>query len=160
MLNTLDINTERGRIAAKQQAKAIEVLEQRTGMRFVTTDDRDSALVDAFAYDQQNRMVAVCEVKSRSMTLRQLKDWRNEWLITYEKIRHGCDMAKTLRVPFIGVLYLTPDDLVLTIIISDKSGNLMQPTRIERTETQATTNGGKIIRSNAYINMNAATKYA
>lgn len=155
----LDINTPRGRKAAQLQAEALSIVTDACGVRFVTTSDIDSAFIDAMAINADNEVQAVAEVKSRDMTEAQLKRFGNEWLLTYEKILHGALIAKYLRVPFIGVLYLIPDAKVMTIVIADKDGELIAPIRINRTETQKTINGGKIIRTNAYLNMDSARIY-
>lgn len=156
----LDINTPKGRIAAQQQADALAIITAHANVRFVTTVDNDAAVVDAFGLDKENRVSAVIEVKSRDMDMQTLvNQFQNEWLVTFEKIQKGAEIAKMLCVPFVGVLYLTKDNLVLTNVIADKDGNLAGPIRIARSETQKTTNGGKIIRTNAYIHMGNANVY-
>ena len=155
----LDINTERGRKAALLQAKALSIVSDACGIKFITTSDIDSAFIDAMAINNKNEVQAVAEVKSRDMTQIQLAKFKNEWLVTYEKILHGAKVAQYLRVPFVGILYLIPDNKVLTVVIADKSGELVVPMRIDRTETQKTINGGKIMRTNAYINMDGAKVY-
>ncbi len=46
--------------------------------------------------------------------LTELQKWNNEWLITFDKIEAGRYVANSLGVPFIGFLYLIPDDLGLS----------------------------------------------
>lgn len=156
----LDINTPKGRIAAQQQAVALSIISAKTDVRFVTTVDDDAAAVDAFSLDESGRITSVLEVKSRDMSLDELqKRFTNEWLVTFEKLQKGAALGRLLCVPFGGVLYLTKDNTVLALTLSNKNGEFVAPIRICRTETQKTTNGGTIIRTNAYINMEQATEF-
>ena len=106
-----------------------------------------------------DRITSCFESKCRKMTRRQLAQWGNEWLVTYEKIQHGATLARTLGVPFYGFLYLVPDGIILTVKIADKQGDFLPRIRLERTETQRTINGGKIVRTNAYIDISNATEH-
>jgi hypothetical protein len=101
-------------------------------------------------------VVGVVEQKSRNMSLEQLQKWDNEWLITYEKIEAGRYVANSLGVPFIGFLYLIPDDLLITKQLSNANGEWTCDFRTALTETQETINGGKIVRENAYIDLTGA----
>jgi hypothetical protein len=101
-------------------------------------------------------VVGVVEQKSRNMSLEQLQNWDNEWLITYEKIEAGRYVANSLGVPFIGFLYLIPDDLLITKQLSNAHGEWTCDFRTALTETQETINGGKIVRENAYIDLTGA----
>ena len=56
-------------------------------------------------------------------------------------------------MPFIGFLYLIPDDLLITKQISNAQGEWTCDFRTEITETQETVNGGKIERLNAFIDL-------
>jgi hypothetical protein len=104
----------------------------------------------------QAQVVAVVEQKSRNMTLEQLQKWDYEWLITYDKIEAGRYVGNSLGVPYIGFLYLIPDDLLITQKISDANGQWTCDYRTAITETQETINGGKIERLNAYIKLDKA----
>jgi hypothetical protein len=125
---------------------------------FVNTPKRDSAKVDGFTI-RGDQLTSCFESKCRRMTRRQLAEWGNEWLVTYEKIQHGSHLAKTLCVPFYGFLYLVPDSTILIVKIADSTGDLLPRIRLERTETQRTINGGKIVRTNAYIDVSGATEH-
>jgi hypothetical protein len=90
------------------------------------------------------------------MSLEQLQKWNNEWLITFDKIEAGRYVANSLGVPFIGFLYLIPDDLLITKQLSNAKGEWTCEYRTDVTETQETINGGKIARLNAYIDLTDA----
>lgn len=155
----LDINTPKGRIAAQQQTEALRIISHHCGTNFITTSDTNAACVDAFAVNLEGTIEAVAEIKSRDMTRRQLELYGDEWLVSFDKINHGAELSKMLRVPFIGILYLVPDSLVLTIVIANRRGDIVAPMRISRTETKKSINGGLIKRTNAYINMGSANCY-
>ena len=155
----LDINTAKGRVAAQQQVEALKIISHHCGTYFVTTSDTDAACVDAFAIGEDGSIEAVAEIKSRGMTRHQLEQYGDEWLVSFDKIKNGMELAKMLRVPFIGVLYLVPDGLVMTVVIANKRGDIVVPMRINRTETQKSINGGLTVRTNSYINMRSAKCY-
>lgn len=156
---SLDINTPKGKVAASYQREALEVLRESTGFNFLMTADDDSADVDAIFSGQEGVTVAVAEVKSRDLTLDQLKRFNDEWLMTFTKIISGSQIASMLRVPFIGILYLIPERKVMTVTIADKNGETCVPFRVDRTITQKTVNGGRVSRVNAYIDMKGARIY-
>ena len=80
----------------------------------------------------------------------QLCEW-GSWLITHEKILHGQIMAKILRVQYLGLLYLVPDDMIFYWKITNKIGDFNFDFEVRDTETRKTINGGKIIRPNAFL---------
>jgi hypothetical protein len=79
--------------------------------------------------------------------------FHNEWFVTYDKIALGRQIADALCIDLWGFLYLVPDDIVMRVKLSSYDGGWLQKFRIEKTETQATVNGGTAVRENAYINM-------
>jgi hypothetical protein len=99
------------------------------------------------------------EIKAREMTEAELKRFGNEWLVTFEKIQKGALIAKSLCVPFYGVLYLIPDQKTYLVKLTDEHGNIVAPMRLEVTETQATCNGGTALRTNAYVSVEGAKVY-
>lgn len=155
---SLDINTPLGKVAAENQRKAMDIFESATGYDYAMTDDRDSADIDSIIM-KDGFVVAVAEVKSRDMTMGQLEGFGNEWLMTFTKIISGSHVASMMRVPFFGFLFLVPEQKVLTIRITDKSGETCVPFRVDRTITQKTVNGGRVSRVNAYIDMRKAKIY-
>ena len=156
----LDINTPKGRIAAEQQAVALEIVTQNTGIKFYTTDDTSSAGIDAFGIGDDGVVKFAAEVKSRQCTIQEFQHaFNNEWLVTFDKLLKGADISRMLGIYFVGYLYLVPSDIVLAARIANSVGEFVSPMRIARTITQKTTNGGTIERTNAYINMASARKY-
>jgi len=153
---SLDILTPKGQESAREEQEMLDSLRITfPDSMFVNTPKHNPSKVDGFTI-RNNEITSCFESKCRQMTRDQLSKWGDEWLVTYEKIVHGANLAKSLCVPFYGFLYLVPDGLILTIKIADHNGDLMPPIRLERTETSKCINGGKVIKTNAYINVTGA----
>ena len=56
-----------------------------------------------------------------------------------------------LMVPYLGFLYLVPDDMIFYWKITNKIGDFRFDYEVKETLTQKTINGGKTIRENAYL---------
>lgn len=153
----LDVNSPKGQQSLEHELRAVQLWNSHyTDFTYVHTPKDGSALVDAVIVDNDTNVVAVVEQKSRNMSFEQLQNWDMEWLITYDKIEAGRYVGHALGVPYIGFLYLIPDDLLITQRISDKDGNWTCTFRTDKTETQETINGGQIVRLNAYIDVSGA----
>lgn len=155
----MDINTPKGQKSLEYEREATELycyLHPEFG--FIETDKNEPAAIDGFLYLHHMRMVkAIVEVKARDMTLDTLQNkFDNTWLITYDKLLKGREIANLCRSSFVGMLYLIPDKTLLTIRISDSFGDWCQDFSVRETETQETINGGKVTRKNAYIPMRNA----
>jgi hypothetical protein len=158
MMTNLDVNTKRGQKSLEYEQRSVWLFENKyPQMTYAQTPKDSSAAVDAVIVNGRD-IVGVVEQKSRNMTYRQLCNWDKEWLVTKSKIDNGRNAALSLGVPFIGFLYLIPDDLLLMQFITTKEGTYVPEIRYEVTATQATINGGLIERENAFISMNGATK--
>jgi len=64
-----------------------------------------------------------------------------------------------MGVPCVGFLYLVKPKVLLTQRLSDNEGRLAAEVRLSTTSTQATINGGRALRTNAFINMAGAKIY-
>ena len=92
----------------------------------------------------------------REMTRTQLTEWDDEWLVTYDKVQKAVGLAKQLCVPVVGYLLLIPDRIVVVTRLINDRGEVVAPMRLDRTQTQATINGGQVVRTNAYIKITGA----
>lgn len=152
----MDATTENG-IKAIQQARAGLIA---TGIPFVETPQDEPADVDGFFLNADETEVVACfEAKARSMSLAELKEMGGEWLMSAQKVVKGREMARRLRVPFYGVLYLVPDKITMLVLIADKDGEIACGIRYAVTETQATCNGGTARRKNAFIDMKQSKRW-
>ena len=146
----LDVNSPKGQESLEHELRAVQLWSHHySDYTYVHTPKNGPALVDAVIVDNDTNVVAVVEQKSRNMSLEQLQKWNNEWLITFDKIEAGRNTAMALGVPFIGFLYLIPDDLLITKQLSNAKGDWTCNFRTDNTETQETFNGGKIVTENA-----------
>ena len=157
---SLDILSPLGQESARQEQEMLSSLMSIfPKTKFVNTPKSEPAKIDGFTI-RDNEITSCFESKCRTMTLEQLKNgFNNEWLITYEKIIHGCDIARKLCVPFYGLLYLVTDRVIIMLKIADKDGNLIPKMRIERTTTSKCINGGTMVGANAFIDISTAKQF-
>ena len=80
-----------------------------------------------------------------------------EWLVTYDKIERGISVCRSLGVDFRGFLFLVPEQILLIVRIWDFKTRETVGMELEETRTQATVNGGSIVRLNAYVDVSHAT---
>lgn len=156
----LDINTERGQAAAADQLRAMEIVYGRSGeLCFLHTPTNEAAPIDGFVA-RGDYVIAIAEVKSRDMTHEHLmRQFNGEWLLTMHKLADIAKLCGLLRLPGYGFLFCKPSRLVLAVILTDKDGRILCDYRTAQTETQATCNGGKANRVNAFIKMHSARIY-
>lgn len=155
----MDILTPKGEETLAQERRAIHLLQRKyPGVTYVHTPKKKPATVDAVLV-KDAEIVAVVETKCRQMSLNDLMHkFDGDWLITWDKVVGGRDVALDLQAPFIGLLYLVPDDLLLLQKITEANGEWAVDMRIKETTTQRTVNGGSAVRYNAYICMEGAIK--
>lgn len=160
---SLDINTPRGRIAAQDQENAARIVFGESSgsnrYKFVRTSDTDRAAVDGIVFRDWT-ISSVCEIKSRDCDYDTLmNEFHGEWLLTYQKLLDLQKVCQLLCVPGYGLLYLKGSQEVVVLKLVNESGHIACKFRIQRTETQATCNGGKAIRENAYIDVRGGRVY-
>jgi hypothetical protein len=151
----LDINTPNGQITLAHEQEQLAVIRgQHPSWSFVQTPKTLDSDVDGFIVKPDGTAPAMflssCRMADRQ-TMRE--KWRDEWLLTYDKIHKAVVLAKSLRMSVYGFLYLVPDRLVIVVPLVSKDGSVVAKMRLERTKTQKTCNGGEIVRTNAYIQL-------
>lgn len=156
----LDILTERGQETVQQEADAVALFNRSTnGWEWKHTSKEGTAIVDGLLF-QAGVLSGVVETKCRTCDLTTFRNqFKNEWLITFQKIEDAKRCATLLAVPLYGFLYLTPCKTLLMQKISDEEGQFTCQFRVEQTVTQRTVNGGSAIRSNAFISMKHAKEF-
>jgi hypothetical protein len=153
---SLDINSIKGQTTLQQENRAVQLLlAHLPGYQYIPTSKNMPAIADAILTKDGSiaSIVSIIEQKSRNLTINQLKQLGSTWLMTWEKLDNCRQIGQQLCIPFWGLLYLIPEDTALLIPISDNTGLLKRQVTIEATQTQATINGGQIIRNNAYIHI-------
>lgn len=160
----LAILTPAGSRCASRELDAVAgLLRAFNGLSWISTEKTEPAKVDGFLYDSRSKpqvLKAICEVKSREMTLRKLKgDYGFQWLITAQKIADGAMLSRSLCAPFVGILHLVPDNVILIQRLVNSDGSYAVGIKYEQTITPATINGGRVTRLNAFVNMSEAKLY-
>jgi hypothetical protein len=152
---SLDINTPRGQKSVQEEQEMLSILKTKYSSQFIHTPITCAALIDGFIV-KNDKLIAIYESKCRSESLESFKKppFNNEWLISHHKINSGASLSKALAVPFWGFLYLVPDRKVIAFQITDNKGNCIKPMRIERRKTSKCCNGGTMIDTCAFININ------
>ena len=154
----LDIRTSAGRKTLRQEREAKEFVEQHFDAKYLETNKDQAARIDAMLI-RGDQIDAVAETKCRESTIGTFEtSFRNEWLVTWEKIEVAMTMAVNLCVPLVGILYLVPSRIIMVKKICDLRWILTCKIRLEATRTQRTVNGGTVIRNNAYIDMSGVSR--
>lgn len=108
------------------------------------------AMVDGFA-TMNNEVTHIIEFKSRNESHRSLMNY-GTYLISYDKIAAGMMISEHMDVPFILIVYCVRDKTILGIEIGNPEG-VSAPMIIKETYTQQTSDGGRVKRRNAFIDM-------
>lgn len=145
----LDCLTPTGRAWIARQRATVDRCAREWDADAIITDDRSAAPVDAL-FSRGATLLAVAEVKTRTMTLAALRD-RQSYLVTLEKLIEGRELARVLRVPYLLIVGL--DDAVVYWTVSDGAGEWRVSFTMARTPTAATCNGGAALRANAYLRL-------
>ena len=154
----MDINTPKGAETLIQELEAAEIFERHhPKLLYCHTPKDEPARVDAVLVKGRH-VVAVVETKCRpSMDLADLMvKYEGTWLVTNQKVIDNKTCAELMNVPFVGFLYLPGDKKLLFKTIWHPKRGWAKRINVRRTETQATVNGGKAVRDNAYIDMSDA----
>lgn len=157
----MDILTEKGQVSLSDEQTAARWVERKFSLRYIQTPKNSPALIDAIiANKTSSEILAVVETKCRYdvVSLDQFQtNYKNEWLVTWSKVHNAINIATSMGVPCVGFLYLVKPKVLLMQRISDADGKLATEVRLTTTSTQATTNGGRALRTNAFIDMSEAT---
>ena len=146
---SLDIETEKGQKSLNEEIKMLKYISKCWNV-IIKITPKDKPLPHDGILIIENKIVGVFESKNRQMTIEQLENW-GSWLITFEKLEKCRAIAKNLKVPFYGFLGIEQSQLVMCWKITDNEGNYLFNFEHNNSTTQATTNGGKAFRDNAYL---------
>lgn len=127
---------------------AFDHLLKRYGWKVCTTPQY--SLVDGIAV-KDNEITHVVEFKSRNESMESMERF-GTYLISYDKIENGLQICRMMRVPFILIVYLIKDGVVMGIEIGDEFGVSVEM-EIKETRTQKSIEGGTVIRRNAFIDL-------
>jgi len=151
----MDILTEKGAETLQQVADAIDIWRKNfPAIQYIHTPDNRPADFDGILA-HNGRVAGIVEIKCRvSMTFEKFgTDYKSEWLVTFDKVRRCMQAADAIQAPFVGFLYFPHEKILLYKRIYDPVNGVSASMRLARSRTQATVNGGQIVRENAYIDM-------
>ena len=156
---SLDVLTPKGQQSVRdEQAAAALFMGRFAGYSYCETPKRLPADVDAILmHGGALRQVVETKCRYDCDLAKFMGAYKGQWLVTYDKVVRAMAVAKSLRIGLMGFLYLAPSKTLLVQRITDDEGKFLVSLKVETTQTQATTNGGVAIRSNAYIDMRNAT---
>ena len=156
----MDILTEKGQVSLSDEQHAARWVEKKFSLRYIQTPKDSPAVIDAIITNKtSSEILAVVETKCRYdvVSLDQFQtNYKNEWLVTWSKVHNAINIATSMGVPCVGFLYLVKPKVLLMQRISEPDGKLVTEVRLSTTSTQATTNGGRALRTNAFIDMSEA----
>lgn len=145
----LDCNTAKGKTYISHQNVCLGVVSEKWKSEIYPTNGSEAADIDAIAV-KNGVISAVMEVKSREMTLSQLKGF-GSYLVTFDKLIKIRNASASLAVPGFLIVSLLKDNSIVYWQISDDKGNLLPRLECKVSATQATCNGGEANRYNAYL---------
>jgi hypothetical protein len=155
----MDVLTKRGQqsVADEQKARAI-FLSHYPSYQYIETQKNQPADIDALLV-RDGVIAGVVETKCRyDVNIDEfVGTYNNSWLVTFDKIARGKQIADAMCTKLIGFLYIVQSETLLIQMISD-NGLYVPDIKIATTKTQATINGRSAIRSNAYIDMTNARR--
>ena len=154
----MDILTPRGQESRKWEDRAVQIWSSHyPDITYASTDKDAPCVVDAVLV-KNGKLIGVAEQKSRpGMSFIDFTvNFEKRWLVTQRKIDEGAELAKTLHTNFVGFLYFPSADVLLVRTLWTPKNGWIANIKTEQTQTQATINGGKAIRYNAYIDMTGA----
>jgi hypothetical protein len=154
----MDILTERGQQSLADEQQACKIFSSNyPRYQYAQTPKERPSDIDAFLI-RDGIIAGVVETKCRyDVNLDEFKDrYSCEWLVTFDKILKGKQIADALCIKLIGFLYIVQSKTLLVQTISD-NGLYVPSIKIMTTQTQATINGKTAVRSNAYIDMSQST---
>ena len=154
----LDVLTPKGQESIGWEDAAVELWSARfPRFAYTHTPKGKPAKADAMLVCGQ-QLHAVVEMKCRpNLTHKTLMGpFKGRWLVTFQKIIDCVRAAELLALPFVGMLYLVDEDILLWKKLWTPEDGYTTEFGVLKTDTQATINGGTATRDNAYIDMRDA----
>jgi hypothetical protein len=158
-MSSLDINTPKGQKSVEDEQIMLQQIRKVWELDVIETPKKKAAKIDTMLA-RDGVLVGITENKCRyNMYFKDdhfylpKADTKkvDSWLITNEKIENGRILAGALCVPFFGFLHLVHDNTILWWKIASSDGKFLIDFDSKESKTQATINGGTIMRDNAYL---------
>ena len=165
-MSTLDVQSPRGQVAVRDEERAVALFEQRyPNYRYCHTDKQTMAKLDGMIWHRDDRLAYLVLTSCRyDCTLDTFAGWDWEWLVTWRKLQQGAIISRYLQAPLLGFLYVVDQQTLLVQTLYNPvfppAQRWRTPIRVDRTVTQATINGGRVMRWNAFIKIDKAQRLA
>jgi hypothetical protein len=161
-MTNLDINTPRGQQTLTDEKRAVELFtNQYKRWKYQHTNKTTMAKADAIlTKDDEVAGLVLMSCRYNCSVDTMMTTWGAEWLLTWRKLAIGALLARYLQTPLYGFIYIVAEDTLLIKKLFDplKPEPWCAAFHTELTQTQATVNGGSVIRRNAYIKIDNATR--
>lgn len=158
----LDINTPLGQAKLRDERRLIDAFHEHCSLYLYAETDKDrDAVNDGIIFNRDSRaIVSVVETKCRGSSIEWFEKHGGTWLITWKKVKRCAFLAREMRVFFTGILYFVPSNIALMAHVYDGNNDkwLIEP-NVRETETQATVNGGRTVKENAFLDMKNALRF-
>ncbi len=141
----LDCQTEKGQVYISHENWTANWIEDRANGKTKLRKFKElTSRADRVAFSISGAKQALIEIKARNMTLNQLNNWGNEYMISEDKINKCQKLSVKYKIPFFVFVNLIDDKYILRLKVLNNKGEFVIPYRIEYDkETQSTCNGGK-----------------
>lgn len=153
-MTNVDMTTDAVLATFQQELRCIEIWRQNNPMHdYITTDKLGTAVVDGFIL-RDSVLLALVEQKSRNLSMSMLFDIYDGQLLVDENKWDTCVRnSKDFNVPFVMWTYLVPDDVVLSTMITNKSGYPLVKFEKVEGDYQESANGGRVKKRVAYFDV-------
>lgn len=148
----LDCETDKGKIAIEEELKTLDAIDAM-GYVVAKTKNNNHPCDAVILIRKEGRLYVhgVAEIKTRQRPLTYEYIVKNGYLITNKKITDGRKHGMILGVPFYIFVRIVGDARLLMWKVTDGDGQYCFRYETKMSSTQATINGGKTIRENAYL---------
>ena len=150
----LDCETDTAIPFMEGENAASEQMRNELGWTAVLKSEEKAANVDRIALNGEGAMCAAFEVKSRQMSLGQLRTF-GSYLVTQDKLIALSNVCKSLAIHGYLAVYLMQSNTVAYWHVCNKGGEMLIRFESAVTKTQATCNGGEAERENAYLSLDS-----
>lgn len=146
----------------EEQYKTQKILES-LGFVIVSMSKKEQESDVIIAKKNESRLIiyGIGEIKTRHkagevpLTRRYLEE-NGGYLVTYDKIRRGCDLAFRLGVPFFLIVRMLHENLMMIWKITDEEGLFLFDFDRRVSTSKKNCNGGVAQRDNAFLPVDKA----
>lgn len=159
----MDALSEKGLQVRTEVEEVISRLEAAWKAKFIQWKNSDPISFDGFIVED-GEIGGIFEFKSRNVSFKDDKiEYKGKWydtvILSQSKIDECVEFSQKYRVPFVFVFYAQKSASVHVIQITNSKGDYLFPYKTEKTKTQATINGGRATRLNAFLPLDKSKQW-